>query len=231
MTGQIPASRLLRWLTAGVLLTARGCGVGGRNRRPHRPARNGQDARHITDFRKIQPLNGEPASLPTEAWILATPEGLAVAFRNTSRPRCRAPCSACSAISRSRSIASTSWSTSTAITAPATTSRVSSTDGIFDAIVTNEKQFNEDWDGNWRHAVGGDDEGWTVEVLIPWHIAPMRERRRRQAHDRRSTSTASSASTGERAALAVRELRALALPVRLRAASRCTQSTASRCSR
>ena len=29
-------------------------------------------------------------------------------------------------------------------------------------------------------------------MLIPWHIAPMRERRR-QAHDRRSTSTASSA--------------------------------------
>ena len=42
-----------------------------------------QDARHVTDFRKVQPLSGEPASLPTEAWILATPEGLAVAFRNT----------------------------------------------------------------------------------------------------------------------------------------------------
>src|SRR5688572_22059832 len=31
-----------------------------------------QDARHITDFRKVQPLNGEPATYPTEAWILAT---------------------------------------------------------------------------------------------------------------------------------------------------------------
>src|SRR5690606_18680654 len=42
-----------------------------------------QGARHVTDFRKVQPLSGAPASLPTEAWILATPEGLAVAFRNT----------------------------------------------------------------------------------------------------------------------------------------------------
>src|SRR3546814_8184817 len=41
-----------------------------------------QSAHHVTDFRKVQPLSGAPASLPTEAWILATPEGLAVAFRN-----------------------------------------------------------------------------------------------------------------------------------------------------
>ena len=52
---------------------------------------------------------------------------------------------------------------------------VSSTDGIYDAIITNESVFNEDWDGNWRHAVSNDEEGWTVEVMIPWHIAPMRD--------------------------------------------------------
>src|SRR5690606_9815842 len=54
---------------------------------------------------------------------------------------------------------------------------VSSTGGIYDAVITNETDFNEDWDGNWSHAVGGDDESWTVELLIPWHIAPMRENR------------------------------------------------------
>jgi hypothetical protein len=51
---------------------------------------------------------------------------------------------------------------------------ISSTDGIFDAIITNENQFNSDWDGNFQHAVGEDESGWTVEVLIPWYIAPMR---------------------------------------------------------
>ena len=42
-----------------------------------------QGAEHISEFRKTQPLTGEPPSHATEAWILATPEGLAVAFRNT----------------------------------------------------------------------------------------------------------------------------------------------------
>src|ERR1700741_4055068 len=45
-----------------------------------------QGARHVTDFRKVQPLNGEPATLQTEVWILATPEGLAVAFKNHQPP-------------------------------------------------------------------------------------------------------------------------------------------------
>ncbi len=49
----------------------------------HIEVREWQGAEHVTDFRKTQPLNGEPASLATEAWILSTPEGLAVAFRNT----------------------------------------------------------------------------------------------------------------------------------------------------
>ena len=44
-------------------------------------------------------------------------------------------------------------------------------------MVTNENQFNEDWDGNWRHAVSEDEAGWTVELLIPWYTAPMRRGR------------------------------------------------------
>ena len=52
---------------------------------------------------------------------------------------------------------------------------ISSTNGIFDAIITNETEFNKDWDGNWRHASAEDEAGWTAEVLIPWHIASMRE--------------------------------------------------------
>src|SRR5262245_40460899 len=44
------------------------------------------DAKYVTDFRKVRPLNGEPGSHTTEAWVLATPEGLAVAFRNIQPP-------------------------------------------------------------------------------------------------------------------------------------------------
>ena len=50
---------------------------------------------------------------------------------------------------------------------------VTSTDGINDAVITNESRFSTDWDGNWQHAVSEDAEAWYVEMLIPWYIAPM----------------------------------------------------------
>ena len=66
-----------------------------------------------------------------------------------------------------------------------------------DAIITNENNFNDDWDGNWRHAVVSNVEEWTVEVLLPWHLAPMRG-----AGDKRTLSIYLDrvvGSTGERA--------------------------------
>ena len=134
-----------------------------------------QAARHITDFRKTQPLNGEPASLATEAWILATPDGLAVAFRNHQPPSVprtqqRVQRDFEDLVDRIDVMIDFDGDRRTGYNF-----KVSSTAGVYDAILTNETEFNEDWDGNWRHAVGGDADHWTVEVLIPWHIAPMRE--------------------------------------------------------
>ncbi|WP_116808043.1 DUF5916 domain-containing protein [Steroidobacter cummioxidans] len=134
-----------------------------------------REARHITDFRKTQPLNGEPASLATEAWVLATPAGLAVAFRNFQPPSVprtqqRVQRDFKDLVDRIDVMIDFDGDHRTGYNF-----KVSSTAGIYDAIVTNESQFNPDWDGNWRHAVGGDADHWTVEVLIPWHIAPMRE--------------------------------------------------------
>ena len=48
---------------------------------------------------------------------------------------------------------------------------------IVDATITNENQVNGDWDGDWRHATSEDGETWSAEILLPWHIAPMREAR------------------------------------------------------
>jgi hypothetical protein len=134
-----------------------------------------REAQHITEFRKVQPLNGEPASLSTEAWVLATPEGLAVAFRNTQPPSVprtqqRVQRDFDEQVDRVNVMIDFDGDRRTGYTFT-----VSSTDGIYDAIVTNESVFNKDWDGNWRHAVGADDESWTAELLIPWHIASMRE--------------------------------------------------------
>ena len=41
-----------------------------------------QGARHVTDFRKVQPLSREPGTLTTQAWVMATPDGLAVVYRD-----------------------------------------------------------------------------------------------------------------------------------------------------
>jgi len=138
-------------------------------------AQEWQGARHITDFRKTQPLNGEPASLATEAWILATPEGLAVAFRNNQPPSVtrtqqRVQRDFELQVDRVNVIVDFDGDGRTGYNF-----RVSCTDGIYDAVLTDELQFNKDWDGNWRHAVVATDDEWTVEVLIPWYIASMRE--------------------------------------------------------
>src|SRR5688572_20141121 len=133
-----------------------------------------RDAQHITDFRKTQPLNGEPATLPTEAWILATPDGLAVAIRNSqpaSVPRTlqRVQRDFVEQVDRINVMVDFDGDHRTGYDFT-----VSCTGGISDAIITNENNFNSDWDGNWRHAVTADEETWTVELLIPWYIAPMR---------------------------------------------------------
>jgi hypothetical protein len=134
-----------------------------------------QGARHVTDFRKVQPLSGQPASQPTEAWILATPEGLAVAFRNTQpasvqRTNQRVQRDFEEQVDRVNLMVDFDGDGRTGYNFT-----VSSTDGVFDAVVTNETQFNKDWDGNWKHAASNDADGWSAEMLIPWYIAPMRK--------------------------------------------------------
>jgi len=134
-----------------------------------------REARHVTDFRKVQPLNGEPATLATEAWILATPEGLAVAFRNVQPPSVprtlqRVQRDFVEQVDRVNLMVDFDGDHRTGYNFT-----VSSTDGVYDAIITNESSFNSDWDGHWHHAVAGDEESWSVEILVPWHIAPMRK--------------------------------------------------------
>lgn len=134
-----------------------------------------QGARHITDFRKVQPLTGTPASQPTEAWVLATPDGLAIAFNNVQptavpRTRQRVQRDFDEQVDRVNLMVDFDGDGRTGYNFT-----VSSTGGIADAVITDENQFNDDWDGNWRHAVSEDADSWSVEMLIPWYIAPMQK--------------------------------------------------------
>jgi hypothetical protein len=133
-------------------------------------------AKHIVDFRQTQPFTGKPGSQPTEAWILSTPKGLAVAIRATQPD---------GAVVRSRQ--------QTRRDENALVDRINvmvdfngdgrvgydfevkSQGGIADEVITNESDFSYDWDGRWDHAVSEDADGYSVEVLIPWYIAPMRK--------------------------------------------------------
>lgn len=130
-------------------------------------------ARHITDFRMVQPFTQQPGSVPTEVWYEATPKGLAVAFRN-HQP---------AGVQRMRQ--------KTRRDENAQADRVNLMidfdgngnqgydftvllgGGIQDGTITKLGNFNNDWDGNWLHAVSEDDEGWTAEFLIPWSVATM----------------------------------------------------------
>ncbi|MDQ3205392.1 MAG: DUF5916 domain-containing protein [Pseudomonadota bacterium] len=133
-----------------------------------------KQAEHVTDFRQTQPLSRAPGSQPTQAWVMATPEGLAVAIRSEQDP----------SIPRTRQ--------QTQRDAGGPLDRVNLYvdfdgdgrvgynfvvllgGGIGDATITNENRFSDDWDGLWERAVSEDEQGWSAEILIPWHVAPMR---------------------------------------------------------
>ena len=132
-------------------------------------------AEHVTDFKLTEPLTGAPSPYPTEAWILATPQGLAIAFRNTqpaSVPRTRqrtqrdqdAPVDRVNLMIDYDGDGRTGYNFT-----------LNLTDGIQDATITNERSFSKDWDANWKHAVSEDGDTWSAEMLIPWYVAPMKK--------------------------------------------------------
>jgi hypothetical protein len=134
-----------------------------------------QGAEHITDFRMVEPLTGAPSPYPTEAWVLATPEGLAIGFRNTqpaSVPRTyrRTQRDEDAQVDRVNLMVDFDGDGRSGYNFT-----LSNTDAITDATITNESNFSKDWDGNWKHAVSEDGDTWSAEMLVPWYIAPMRK--------------------------------------------------------
>src|SRR5688572_9554787 len=130
-------------------------------------------ARHVTDFVLEQPLTGGTPTLPTEAWVLATPEGLAVAFRNVQ------PASVPRTTQRTRRDEGGQLDRVNLMVDFDGDGRtgydfmVTSVGDISDEVITGERNFNTDWDGLWTYAATQDPEAWYVEILIPWHVAPM----------------------------------------------------------
>lgn len=134
-----------------------------------------EGAQHVTDFRMIQPFTQSPTRHPTEAWILATPEGLAVAFRNTKLPGVATPRQQSR---RDQDVSIDRVNVMLDFEGAGRTGydlTVTASGGIQDATITNSGNFSTDWDGRWEHAVVDAADVWTAELLIPWHTAPMRQ--------------------------------------------------------
>ncbi len=132
-------------------------------------------AKRVDDFRLTQPLTREPAKHKTEAWYMATEDGLAVAFRSTQpaeipRTKQRFQRDQNGNVDRVNVYVDFDGDGRSGYNF-----MLALSNGIGDSTITNENQFNADWDGSWRHAVSEDDQGWSAEMLIPWHIAPMRD--------------------------------------------------------
>lgn len=132
-------------------------------------------ARRIADFRDTQPMTGKPGSQPTEAWVLSTPKGLAVAIRVTQsadivRSRQQARRDESALVDRVNVMVDFDADGRVGYDF-----EVKSQGGVADEVITNESDFSYDWDGRWDHAVSEDAEGYSVELLIPWYIAPMRK--------------------------------------------------------
>src|SRR5512141_1794170 len=119
-------------------------------------------AQHVTDFRLTQPLSRAPAPYPTEGWILATPEGLAIGMRNVQPanvPRTR------QAAQRDAGAQADRVNLYVDFDGDGRTGynfTILLSDSIIDATITNENHFSTDWDGIWKHAVTEQGDTWSA---------------------------------------------------------------------
>jgi hypothetical protein len=133
-------------------------------------------AQKYKDFAVVDPYTLDKPSQSTEAMVLSTPEGLAVAFI------CEQPKKDDRTHTVTQRDAQNFDADSVSLMIDfdgaqqfAYEFSVSISDSYRDGTIIQENQFNYDWDGVWKHAVNEEQDRWVVEILVPWSIAPMRD--------------------------------------------------------
>ena len=134
-----------------------------------------QDAQVFDDFRVTDPYTLVTPTHPTVARLVALPEGLAVSFvceqpADTPRVKPRA----------GRDVGGDADRVNFAVDFDgdgrlAYNFMVTLGNGIGDEVISNENHYNSDWDGVWRYALHEEGDLWSVEMLIPWSVAAMRQ--------------------------------------------------------
>ena len=134
------------------------------------------NAQRYADLVQTQPLSetAVPEHLATEAWLLSTPEGIAVAVKakqpaGITRTKSRMVRDADSPVDRMNFMVDFDGEGLSGFDFTVTLAG-----DITDSVINNENQFNTDWDGDWQYAVHEDEAGYSIEWLIPWSIAPMK---------------------------------------------------------
>jgi hypothetical protein len=130
-------------------------------------------ALRIDDFRTVQPLTLAAPAVRTEVRVLSRPDGLYLGVRAEQPPaipRTRHPTrrDAQARADRVNLMIDFEGEGSTAYEFT-----VSLSGGIQDAIITGQNGYKYDWDGVWQQAVAETADGWSVEVRLPWGIAPL----------------------------------------------------------
>lgn len=134
-------------------------------------------AERLPALMQVEPLNGDPipAELAVEARLLSTAEGIALGVRalhpeSIPRRRERNERDARLPVDRVNFMIDFD-----ADGGGAYAFMITLAGSITDETITDETRFNSDWDGDWGHGVSEDEDGFTVEFLIPWSIAPMKD--------------------------------------------------------
>ncbi len=130
-------------------------------------------ARVFRDFVVTEPYTLATPTHPTEARLLATPEGIAIAFHASQPPgvprqRERTPRDADMPGDRVNVFIDFNGDRKVAYNFT-----IGLSGAVQDATWTNEVSYSPDWDGEWQAAVAETDDDWTAEILLPWTIAPM----------------------------------------------------------
>jgi hypothetical protein len=124
----------------------------------------------FSDFLQMEPVEGEVATERTEGWLLFDDEALYVTFRCwESRP------DALVANEMRRDSNNIFQNDHVAFLIDTFYDRrnglefaINAIGGRWDGQITNERQFNADWNPVWDVSVGRFDGGWIVELAIPF---------------------------------------------------------------
>ena len=134
-----------------------------------------QDAQAFDQFRVTVPYTLDAPHHPTKALLRALPEGLAVAFiveQPPGTPRVKPRAGRDSDTQADRVNFAVDFDGDGRL---AYNFMVTLGNAIADEVISNENSYNADWDAPWQYGLHEAEDRWSVEMLIPWSIAAMRE--------------------------------------------------------